>query len=143
LKCIGASTNQVLATYVLQVALLAMLGSLIGVGLAAVAIRSIPESLTATFGGLPYGMTGSAVAQGLTVGLLVSILFALVPLLDVRRIKPLLLLRGADVSIAALSAGGKTGLRARWQRIDWVQLATAVAVGSALVGVASWQAGSW
>ncbi len=143
LKCIGASTNQVLATYVLQVALLAALGSLIGVAFAAVAIRSIPASLTATFGGLPYGLTASAVAQGLTVGLLVSILFALVPLLDVRRIKPLLLLRGADVSIAALSATGKSGLRARWQRIDWVQIATATVVGSALVAVASWQAGSW
>ena len=32
--------------------------------------------------------------QGLTVGLLVSLLFALVPLLDVRRVKPLLLIRG-------------------------------------------------
>ena len=92
---------------------------------------------------MPYGLTGSAVAQGLTVGLLVSILFALVPLLDVRRIKPLLLLRGADASIAALSVTGRAGLRARWQRIDWVQLATAIAVGSALVAVASWQAGSW
>jgi putative ABC transport system permease protein len=143
LKCVGASTNQVLATYVLQVALLATLGSLIGVGFAAVAIRSIPTSLTATFGGLPYGLTVSAVAQGLTVGLLVSILFALVPLLDIRRIKPLLLLRGADVSIAALSATGRTGMRARWQRIDWVQSITAISVGSALVAVASWQAGSW
>ena len=143
LKCVGASTAQVLATYVLQVALLAMFGSLIGIGLAAVAIRSIPPALTATFGGLPYGLTGSAVAQGLTVGLLVSVLFALVPLLDVRRIKPLLLLRGADVSMAALSITGRTGFRARWQRIDWVQLVTAITVGSALVGVASWQAGSW
>src|SRR5919204_6853268 len=34
LKCVGASTAQVLATYVLQVALLAISGSLIGVGLA-------------------------------------------------------------------------------------------------------------
>ena len=39
--------------------------------------------------------------QGLTVGLLVSVLFALVPLLDVRRIKPLLLIRGADGSSGA------------------------------------------
>jgi putative ABC transport system permease protein len=143
LKCVGASTAQVLATYVLQVALLALFGSLIGVGLAAAAIHWIPESLTATFGGLPYGLTGSAVVQGLTVGLLVSILFALVPLLDVRRIKPLLLLRGADASMAAHSVAGGAGIRARWQRIDWVQVATAIAVGGALVGVASWQAGSW
>jgi putative ABC transport system permease protein len=143
LKCVGASTAQVLATYVLQVAVLALFGSLIGVGLAAAAIHWIPESLTATFGGLPYGLTGSAVVQGLTVGLLVSILFALVPLLDVRRIKPLLLLRGADASMAAHSVAGGAGIRARWQRIDWVQVATAMAVGGALVGVASWQAGSW
>src|SRR6185503_19023670 len=85
LKCVGASTAQVLATYVLQVALLAIAGSLIGVGMAAVAMQAIPARLTASFGGLSYGLTLSAVAQGLTVGLLVSILFALVPLLDVRR----------------------------------------------------------
>jgi putative ABC transport system permease protein len=143
LKCVGASTAQVLATYVLQVGLLALAGSLIGIGLSAVAIRAIPESLTTSFGGLPYGLTMSAVAQGLTVGLLVSILFALVPLLDVRRIKPMLLIRGADASAAAFSRAPGVGMRGRWKRIDWLQLAVAAAVGSALVGVATWQAGSW
>ena len=64
LKCIGASTPQVLTTYVVQVALLAVAGSLIGVGLAAVAIRSIPASLTESFGGLSYGLTASAVVPG-------------------------------------------------------------------------------
>ncbi len=108
LKCVGASTRQVLATYVFQVALLAVAGSLIGVALAEAAIRSIPRSLTESFGGLPYGLTPSAVLQGLTVGLLVSVLFALVPLLDVRRIKPLLLIRGADGSLGAL--GGTSGV---------------------------------
>ena len=54
LKCLGASTAQVLATYVLQVALMAIAGSLIGVGLAAAAIRAIPASLTESLGGLPW-----------------------------------------------------------------------------------------
>ncbi len=54
-------------------------------------------SLTTSFGGLSYGLTGSAVAQGLRPGRLVSVLFALVPLLDVRRMKPLLLIRGTDM----------------------------------------------
>jgi acetylornithine deacetylase len=40
-----------------------------------------------------YGLTPTAVAQGLAVGLLVSVLFSLVPLLDVRLVKPSLLLR--------------------------------------------------
>jgi putative ABC transport system permease protein len=144
LKCVGASTAQVLATYVLQVALLAVAGSLIGVAIAAVAIRAIPASLAESFGGLPYGLTGSAVLQGLTVGLLVSVLFALVPLLDIRRIKPLLLIRGADTAIAVPSTpAGARGLSKRLRRIDWLQMGLAATVGAALVGVASWQAGSW
>lgn len=150
LKCVGASTRQVLGTYVLQVALLALAGSLMGVGLAAVAMRAIPASLAESFGGLSYGLTISAVAQGLTVGLLVSILFALVPLLDVRRIKPLLLIRGADIAQAAMPAaapGPSWWSRRAWKQrlhdIDWLQAGTATSVGAALIAVASWQAGSW
>jgi putative ABC transport system permease protein len=152
LKCIGASTAQVLATYVLQVGLLATAGSLMGVLLAALAMQAIPASLAASFGGLSYGLTMSAVAQGLTVGLLVSILFALVPLLDVRRIKPLLLIRGADIAQVSVSPAAQTisgrrssssWWRARFAGIDWLQFGTAAAVGGALIAVASWQAGSW
>jgi putative ABC transport system permease protein len=148
LKCVGASTAQVLSTYVLQVALLAVAGSLIGVALAAIAIRAIPPSLVESFGGVPYGLTASAVVQGMVVGLLVSVLFALVPLLDVRRIKPLLLIRGADMGISALArsaAGDRTRgrLRGALSRIDWVQSGLATVVGLALILVASWQAGSW
>ena len=40
-----------------------------------------------------YGLTAGAVAQGLAVGLLVSLLFSVVPLLEVRHVKPSLLLR--------------------------------------------------
>jgi putative ABC transport system permease protein len=141
LKCIGASTRQVLAAYVLQVAILALAGSLLGVLLAAAAIRAIPSSLTAMLGGLPYGLTLSAVLQGVTVGLLVSLLFALVPLLEVRRVKPLLLLRGAEAPVAGGEA--RLSVRAWLAGIDWLQSAVGAAVALALVAVASWQAGSW
>jgi putative ABC transport system permease protein len=132
LKCLGATTAQVLATYVAQVALLGLAGSAVGVGLAEAAIRSIPASLAASFGASVYGLTWSAVVQGVAVGLLVSLLFALVPLLEVRRVKPLLLLRGG-IAASAAPAG--------W-RIDWLQAATAVLAGAGLVALASWQAGS-
>ena len=42
LKCLGATTRQVLTTYVVQVVLLGLAGSLLGVAIAAVAIASIP-----------------------------------------------------------------------------------------------------
>jgi putative ABC transport system permease protein len=148
LKCIGASTRQVLATYVTQVALLGVAGSLLGVLIAWVAIESIPPSLVASIGGFEYGLTPSAVGQGMAVGVLVALLFALVPLLEVRRIKPLLLLRGLESS----SIGpGMSSADARWIRRftawlrgrDWLQISTALVVGAALVVVASWQAASW
>ena len=101
LKCLGATTRQVLGTYVLQVMLLGLAGSILGVGLAAAGVAAIPESVTATFGGAPVSLTWSAVLQGAGVGLLVSLLFSLVPLLEVRRVKPLLLLRGGDASTLA------------------------------------------
>ncbi len=144
LKCLGATSRQVLATYVLQVLLLALAGSLMGVVLAAAAIASIPASLTAALGDISYGLTASAVLQGLGVGLLVSLLFALVPLLDVRRVKPLVLIRGIDAVPGQPSV--PAGVRQpvwRWLReLDWPQISATAAVTAALVGVAAWQAAS-
>jgi putative ABC transport system permease protein len=142
LKCLGATTAQVLATYVAQVALLGVAGSVTGVLIAAGAIRLIPTSLSASFGGVAYGLTASAIAQGIAVGLLVSLLFALVPLLEVRRVKPLLLLRAGGAAGQQNAAPGERGLRAFLRSVDWLQVSAAVVVTAGLVAVASWQAGS-
>jgi putative ABC transport system permease protein len=145
LKCLGATARQVLATYVLQVLLLALAGSLMGVILAAAAIGSIPASLTAALGDISYGLTISAVLQGLGVGLLVSLLFALVPLLDVRRVKPLVLIRGIDAVPGQQDTSAdasRPGCRRRLSELDWPQIAATAAVTAALVGVAAWQAAS-
>jgi putative ABC transport system permease protein len=93
LKCVGATTRQVLAAYVLQVVLLGLAGS---------AARRRPRAAGSRRSRTrrrrarrdAYSLTLSAVWQGIAVGLLVSLLFSLVPLLEVRRVKPLLLLRG-------------------------------------------------
>ena len=142
LKCIGATTKQVLGTYVLQVVLLGLAGSVLGVGLAWAGLRSIPASVTASFGGLDSGLTASAVIQGCAVGLLVSLLFSLVPLLEVRRVKPLLLLRGGDAATMGGGAVVRPFMR-RMREIDRVQALTAIIVAVALVVVASWQASSF
>ncbi len=149
LKCVGATAGQVLATYVAQVMLLGVGGSLLGVLIAAVAIAAIPESAAAAFGNVPYGLTWSAAFQGVAVGLLVSLLFSLVPLLEVRRVKPLLLLRGSDTTAgAALTTTPRRRfplslVPAALLRADMVQVGATVAVSAALVGVAAWQAASW
>jgi len=128
LKCLGATAGRVLWIYVLQVLWLASAGSLLGVVLAAAAIAAIPDSLLAPLGVTEVALTLSAAAQGVTVGLLVSLLFALVPLLEVRRVKPLLLLR-ADTAASSRQPDARSRL-------------AALATGTALVLVAVWQAGS-
>jgi putative ABC transport system permease protein len=130
LKCIGSTSSQVLAVYMSQVLLLGLAGSALGVAMAAGVMAALPPFLGELAAILPanYGLTASAVLQGLSVGLLVAILFSVVPLLDVRHVKPSLLLREA-----ARPASG----------IDWVKWGVTAAVGVALVGVASWQAGSF
>ena len=129
LKCLGATSWQLLAVYVLQVLVLGFGGSLLGVAMATLALQTVPTNMVAGYGEISYGLTRSAAAQGAGIGVLVSLLFALVPLLDVRHVRPLLLLR-------------EMGTRPSRQ-IDWMRLAAIGSITAALVVVASWQADSW
>ncbi len=127
MKCVGGTSRQILGVYLLQSLTLGVVGSLIGVVLAWVAIAVIPEDMN-QIGTLTvaYGLSWSAAAQGVGVGVLVSLLFAMVPLLEVRQIKPSLLLRQETSG----------------RRRDWFQIGATVVVGGALVALASWQAAS-
>ena len=129
LKCLGGSSAQLLAVYMTQVVLLGLAGSLLGVALAAAAVAAVPAFVGDAVQMLQvdYGLTASAVIQGVAIGMLVSLLFSLVPLLEIRNVKPSLLLR------QDIPAG---------RGIDWLKWGTVAAVGTALVGVATWQAGS-
>ncbi|MEW6319858.1 MAG: FtsX-like permease family protein [Acidobacteriota bacterium] len=129
LKCVGGRSRQLLAIYMLQVVILGLAGSLLGVVLAEAAIRAIPATVAAaaTRGvQVDYGLTADAVAQGVAIGLLVAVLFSLVPLLDVRHVKPSLLLR------QEAGGGGR----------DLVKYAVSALVGGGLVALTVWQAGS-
>jgi putative ABC transport system permease protein len=129
LKCVGGTSGRVLAVYLVQVVMLGLAGSLLGVALAAGVVAAVPSFVGAAADMLQvdYGLSASAAWQGMAVGLLVSVLFSVVPLLEVRKVKPSLLLRND-----ATRTGG----------IDWLKWSVAVGVGAALVGVAAWQAGS-
>ena len=126
LKCVGARSSQLLAIYVAQVAVLGLAGSALGVALAGLAMQAIPLYVSTPGVEIDYGLTLPAVAQGLGIGLLVSLLFSLVPLLDVRHVKPSLLLRD----------------EARSHRPDAIQIAVTLFVVAGLVGLTVWQAGS-
>lgn len=146
LKCLGATTSRILAVYVAQVLLLGALGSGLGVALAWVALGAVPAGTIEALGGIAPVLAGSAVVQGAGVGLLVSLLFSLVPLMDVRRVRPLFLLRDepAETETAEQSAdvswSGRAGRTLR--RVDWPKAGVGALVTLALVSVAAWQAAS-
>ena len=129
LKCVGSTSRQVLAVYLAQVVLLGLAGSVLGVAIAGAALLLLPVFVgdLAALLQVEYGLTTGAVLQGLAVGLLVSLLFSVVPLLEVRNVKPSLLLR-QDVPTPT--------------RFDWLKWSVAAAVAASLVAVAAWQAGS-
>lgn len=116
LKCLGASGASVLAVSLVQILGLAVVGSIVGLGIAVLALAAVPASVLEPLGVSSVSMTTSAALQGLAVGVLVSLLFALVPLLEIRQVKPLLLLRAHSSSTArqrswqSWLAGGATGL---------------------------------
>ena len=129
LKCLGAGSRQIIAVYILQVLALGLAGSLLGVAMARGVLASIPLMLGASTSILAqahYGVSWSAAVQGVAIGVLVSLLFSVVPLLQVRFIKPSLLLRDEAVR------------RAR----DWTGIGVIVVVSLALVALTAWQAAS-
>jgi len=129
LKCLGARSGQIMWVYVLQVLALGLAGSVLGVALARAVLAAIPVALggsTSILAEADYGLSWSAAAQGTAVGLLVSLLFSVVPLMQVRYVKPSLLLRD------------ETAPRQR----DWTRIGVMVLVSLGLVAVAGWQAGS-
>src|SRR6185369_11100497 len=129
LKCLGATSRQIIAVYMLQVMTLGLAGSLLGVAIARLAIGAIPLALgpsTSLLASVHYVVNWRIALQGVTIGVLISLLFSIVPLLEVRLVRPSLLLR--DETKAA-------------QR-DPARIAAMVFVSAALVSVAAWQAAS-
>ena len=94
LRCLGVKARQAFLIYLIQVAGIGLLGSILGAVLGLAVQRVLPSVLKDL---LPLeatmGISWWAIGQGIIVGLLVSVLFALLPLLSIRSISPLYTLR--------------------------------------------------
>ncbi len=103
LRCLGAQTRQIFAIYLLQAGAVGLAGAAVG-ALLGVTIQLILPTVFKEF--LPVQIevfvSIPAVLQGLAVGLVIAILFALLPLTTIRSVSPLLTLR-SSVSPRALN----------------------------------------
>ena len=94
LRCLGASSGRIFAVYLLQALVMGLAGSAVGAGLGVLLQLLLPRVFGAF---LPLTVTvkpsAPAILTGLAIGLWVSTIFALLPLLGVRRVPPLEVLR--------------------------------------------------
>ncbi len=96
LRCLGVKSSQAFVIYLIQIVGVGFLGSVLGAVLGTVIQQFLPVVLKDF---LPFELTTdiswSAVGQGVLLGTLISILFALLPLISVRNISPLRVLRAS------------------------------------------------
>jgi putative ABC transport system permease protein len=126
LRCLGASSGQVMTIYVVQAAAMGLLGAAAGAALGVAIQFLLPQALT---GFLPIDvkvtLVPTAVLTGLAVGGWIALIFALRPLLALRNVSPLQTLRrdtDADV------------LRMRWT--DAPRIAVNAALVLSVLGIA-------
>lgn len=95
LRCLGASGRQAFLIYLIQVAVMGLLGTILGVVAGSILQLALPVVMAdfLPVENISTDVSWKAVVQGLMTGLGISILFTLLPLLRIRRTSPLRTLR--------------------------------------------------
>ncbi|HNC23168.1 MAG TPA: FtsX-like permease family protein [Opitutaceae bacterium] len=129
LRCLGASTRTSFAVYLIQGLGVGLLGAVLGAALG-VLVQLVLPVVVKDF--LPFSVdfyvSWPAVGKGALAGLVICVLFTLLPLLAVRRVSPLLAIR---------SAQGEAAGR------DPLQAALIATIAVAILAFAVWQTGHW
>ncbi len=107
MKSLGAQSSSVVRIYLLQTVVLGLLGGAAGVVLGIGVQLVLPLLLGRLLGIAPqFHIASSAIGAGLATGLIITVLFTLPPLLDIRNIRPILILRrNVDTADEPGSAG--------------------------------------
>lgn len=130
LRCLGASARQSFAVYLIQGIALGVLGAVVGTLLGVGVQLTLPRLMA---GMLPFDVdvfvAWGAVARGAFAGLVICVLFTLLPLLAIRRVSPLVALRSMIAERAE-------------SRPDPWRIAIGVFIGVAVTAFAVWQTGS-
>ncbi len=93
-RCLGMKANQAFFIYFLQIMIIGMLGSMVGAALGSFIQVVLPKVFSDL---LPFAIETTiawpSIFQGLTLGFVITSLFAMIPLLGIRKISPLRTIR--------------------------------------------------
>src|SRR6185312_462414 len=132
LRVLGATSRQVLAIYLLETGALGFAGAAVGAVLGVAAQMTLPH---VTAGVVPVTVTPHleprAILTGVAIGVWVAVIFALLPILGVRRISPLEAIRRDAASTPV-----------RRMLSDWPRLIAALALVASVVLIAIGRAGT-
>lgn len=130
LRCLGARGSQAFLIYLFQIAGIGLLGSILG-AIAGVLVQQLMPLVFKDF--LPIDITTAvswtSIGKGILIGVTISILFALLPLISIRKISPLNTIRLFVDNAAAKRDYGRWAIFAliivcialfsRWQLKTW------------------------
>jgi putative ABC transport system permease protein len=136
MKAVGARSSQIMQIYLIQTLWLGISGGIIGVAVGALVQKSFPWLIARVFAFLPaVPWDWSFSLQGMSLGVLATLLFTVPPLLSVRNVRPSLVFR-RNMSDAALED------RKHWaDKLPSVAGALLILIGFS--GIAVWLSGSW
>lgn len=132
LRCVGATSRQVMLIYATQAAIMGLLGALAGAALG-VGIQFTLPRLVKDY--LPLDVQATvepiAIGSGVALGVWIALAFALRPLIAIRRISPLQAIRRNVDPLAARPRGR-----------DWPLLAVNLFIAATVLGISATRAGS-
>ncbi len=103
LRCVGTSSNQAMGIYLIQAAFMGLIGAAIGAALGALIQLYLPVLVDEFIPvDIELYISWPSIAIGIITGVAISVVFALFPLLAVRKISPLFTLRTVDVNLSRL-----------------------------------------
>ena len=128
LRCLGASSRTILGAYLVQALVVGLAGSLVGAALGAAVQLLLPRLMRGLFPvDVAWSLSWPDVLLGASVGVWVALVFSFVPLVGVRRVSPLGVLR-SDYGLSQ-------------KRRDGARLLALALLAASLVALAVIQAG--